>query len=162
MPELLIRLKKKTDGAAALSCTRADGTVTWQRQVGGHAEFFPLHGFNQYAVETVLGHGRGFFGLLAEGWDISDFSNEWPRGRIPADAEPSELIVGYLDAERHSGVQSNAAEFNAHATEFFARYGVACALGLNDGQLTEIRATMRALFERWQAVPPGGTLELKF
>jgi len=56
---MLIRIKKKTDGAAALSCVRPDGTVTWQRQDGLQGRFFPLHDLTHYAVETVLDF-RGF------------------------------------------------------------------------------------------------------
>src|SRR5205085_4529315 len=51
MPDLIIRIKKKTDGAAALSCTRADGSVTWQRQDGQLGRFFPLHDLTHFAVE---------------------------------------------------------------------------------------------------------------
>ena len=61
MPDLLIRIKKKTDGSAALSCTRADGTTTWQRQDGQLGAFFPLHDLTHYAVETVLGLPRAFY-----------------------------------------------------------------------------------------------------
>ena len=53
--ELVIHIKKKTDGSAALSCRRADGSVTWQRQNGQLGRFFPLHDLTHYAVETVLG-----------------------------------------------------------------------------------------------------------
>jgi len=67
MNELLIRIKKKGDGSAALSCLRADGSVTWQRQNGQQGRFFPLHDLTHYAVETVLGHTRGFYGLVAKG-----------------------------------------------------------------------------------------------
>lgn len=67
MPDLMIQIKKKTDGSAALSCRRADGSVTWQRQEGRQGCFFPLHDLTHYAVETVLGHPRGFYGLVAEG-----------------------------------------------------------------------------------------------
>ena len=65
MTELLIRIKKKNDGSAALSCVRADGSVTWQRQDGQQGRFFPLHDLTHYAVETVLGQPRGFFGACA-------------------------------------------------------------------------------------------------
>src|SRR2546430_9090725 len=58
MNDLLIRIKKKSDGSAALSCLRADGSVTWQRQNGQQGRFFPLHDLTHYAVETVLGHTR--------------------------------------------------------------------------------------------------------
>ena len=63
MPDLVIRIKKKTDGSAALSCTRADGSVTWQRQDGKLGLFFPLHDLTHYAVETTLGFSRAFYGL---------------------------------------------------------------------------------------------------
>src|SRR5688500_13526093 len=150
MPCLTIRIKKGRDGTAALSCTRADGTVTWQRQQGGQALFFPRHDLTHYAVETVLGHRRGLYGLVAEGWDFSDFVTPWPRGPIPADADPSELIVGFLDAERASGAEWTAADLTEQAAQFYAANGFAGAAPvLTDDQLTRIRARMRELFARW-------------
>ena len=35
MSELIVRIKKKTNGEAALTCQRADGSVTWQQSPGG-------------------------------------------------------------------------------------------------------------------------------
>ena len=110
MSDLLIRIKKKNDGSAALSCLRADGSVTWQRQNGLQGRFFPLHDLTHYAVETVLGHTRGFYGLVAEGWDLTDFGNPWRRGPLPPEALVSEFIVGFLDRERGAGVEWSAAE----------------------------------------------------
>src|SRR5436853_7103438 len=115
MSDLVIRIKKNTDGSAALTCTRADGTVTWQRQQGVQGRFFPRHDLTHYAVETVLGHRRGFYGLVAEGWNLTDFGYPWPRGRMPPDMDPSELIVGFLDGERASGTRWNAEDFNEKA-----------------------------------------------
>ena len=150
---MLIRIKKKTDGSAALSCIRDDGSVTWQQQEGVQGRFFPLHDLTHYAVETVLGHRRGFYGLVAEGWDLTDFGTPWPRGPIPKDAEPSEFIVGFLDAERAAGVQWPAVDCNAKAPG---------ALALTDAQLTAVRARRAELFALWQALPPGQALELRF
>ncbi|MDF2775439.1 MAG: hypothetical protein K0S86_4940, partial [Geminicoccaceae bacterium] len=70
---LRIRIKKNADGSAALTCIRADGSVTWQRQEGAQGRFFPRHDLTHFAVETTLGHRRGFYGLVAEGWNITDF-----------------------------------------------------------------------------------------
>jgi hypothetical protein len=160
---LTIRIKKKRDGTAALSCTRADGTVTWQRQEGAQASFFPRHDLTHYAVETVLAHRRGFYGLLAEGWEFSDFGTPWPRGPIPADADPSELIVGLLDAERACGAEWSAAEQREMAAKFLGDPAVARALALpDDEQLAQIRARRRELFAQWAALAPGETLELDF
>src|SRR5262245_60665350 len=100
MDGLVIRIKKKSDGSAALSCQRADGTVTWQRQEGAQGRFFPLHDLTHFAVETVLGLRQGFYGLVASGWNLTDFGRPYPRGPIPAEAATAEFIVGFLDQER--------------------------------------------------------------
>src|SRR5689334_5107407 len=97
MPDLVIRIKKKTDGSAALTCTRADGSVTWQRQDGQLGQFFPLHDLTHLAVEQTLGFARAFYGLLAEGWDMSDFGRPERRGMLPEEAFLAELIVGFFD-----------------------------------------------------------------
>lgn len=163
MPSLTIRLRKQRDGRVALSCTRADGTVTWHRQAGAQAGFFPRHDLTHYAVETVLGHRRGFYGLVAEGWDFGDFGTPWPRGPLPSDADPSELIVGFLDLERAGGVEWTAADFADKAAAYYADHGAAGRrLIVTDAQLKAIRARARELFARWEAVAPGAAMELTF
>ncbi len=153
MPELLVRIKKKSDGDAVLSCVRADGSVTWQRQKGHLGRFFPLHDLTHYAVETVLRHRRGFYGLVADGWDLNDFGAPWPNGPLPADLDPSEAIVGLLDAERAQGVRLDTAELAAMQ----ARGPTA-----TDEELDAVRARRDELFALWRALPPGETLELPF
>ncbi len=163
MLALTIRLKKQREGSAALTCTRPDGTVTWQRQEGGRAVFFALHDLTHYAVETILGHRRGFFGLVAAGWDFSDFGAPWPRGPIPADADPAELIVGFLDAERASGAEWIAAELHEQAAQFYAGLGLSTGAPVLTGEeLLRIRALRRDLFAGWDALPPGEAPELPF
>ncbi len=162
MPDLVIRIKKKTDGSAALSCVRQDGSVTWQRQEGRQGQFFPIHDMTHYAVETVLGHRKGFYGLVSEGWDLTDFGAPWPRGRIPEDADPSELIVGFLDAERASGERWSASDFNDRLANYYSEHGLSGGCTLTDDQLARIRERMRELFHAWIAVPPGESLELVF
>ena len=159
MPELLVRIKKKKDGNAALSCVRADGSVTWQRQEGNHARFFPLHDLTHYAVETVLGHRRGFFGMVADGWDFTDFGAPWPKGPMPADMDPSEAIVGLLDVERYQGVRMTISELLDVSDGHAVRGAVA---GLSDADLDRVRARRAELFALWAALPDGETLELPF
>jgi hypothetical protein len=162
MPELMIRIKKRADGSAALSCVRADGSTTWQRQEGAHGRFFPLHDLTHYAVETVLGHRRGFFGLIAEGWDISDFGSPWPRGRIPADAEPTEAIVGLLDFERYQGTRSAVSDLDERLG-MSGGHPVTDVLSLvSEAQLDAVRARRDELFALWEALPEGESLELPF
>jgi len=162
MPDLLIRIKKKTDGGAALSCLRADGSVTWQRQEGRQARFFPIHDITHYAVETVLGHRRGFYGLVAEGWNLTDFGAPWPKGHLPADMDPAELIVGFLDTERAGGVQWSAVDFNEKAALYFAQHGISAACSITEDELSRIRTRLREIVDRWRALPAGETLELPF
>lgn len=158
MTELVIRIRKNADGSAVLSCQRPDGSITWQRQTGVQGRFFPIHDLTHYAVETVLGHRRGFYGLVAEGWNVTDFGAPWPRGRIPADADPSELIVGFLDAERASGAEWPASDLN----DTLRIHNAAAGWQVSQGHLDDIRAMRRDLMRRWDVLPAGETLELGF
>jgi hypothetical protein len=165
MPEaqrIIIRIKKDKDGRTSLSCTRADGTTTWQRQEGGQARFFPRHDLTHYAVETVLGHGRGFYGLVATGWDLSDFGTPWPRGRLPKDANLSEIIVGFFDRERASGERLPASELNDQLADFAVENGLPMPEAISEEDLANIRRRRAELFSRWDAVAPGEALELPF
>jgi hypothetical protein len=159
---LHIRLKKCADGRSAQSCTRVDGSVTWQTLQEGMAAFFTRHDLTHIAVESVLRHRLGFYGLLASGWDFGDFSSEWPRGRIPANADPSELFVGLLDAEHASGKPWSAAEFNQHVAVFFAQLGVPTSPTVTDAQLAAIRTRLADLLAQWHALPTGEAIEIAF
>lgn len=163
MPDLLIRMKKKTDGAAALSCIRADGSTTWQRQDGQLGRFFPLHDLTHYAVESVLGLPRAFYGLLAEGWDITDFEKPGTSERIPDDARFAELVVGYFDVERATGFRPTSDEYNQKAEAYYRDNSLTpTSLRVSDEQLDRIRQLRSELFARWNALPPGDVLELTF
>ena len=162
MPALTIRIKKNRDGTAALSCTRADGSVTWQKQNGQQARFFPRHDLTHYAVETVLGHRKGFYGLVADGWNLTDFGAPWPRGPMPADMDPSELIVGFLDTERASGTRWSAEDLNDKIKLYNETQHTSYDLQLTDEVLGQIRKRRSELFTMWDEVPPGETLELAF
>jgi hypothetical protein len=159
---ITIRIKKNADGHTSLSCTRSDGTKTWQRQEGSQAGFFPRHDLTHYAVETVLGHRSGFYGLVAAGWDLSDFGNPWPRGRLPLDANISEMIVGFLDLERASGQMGRADDLNALLLEFSRNHSLQAPVPLSDDDLDRVRQARGELFSRWEAIPPGNALELAF
>src|SRR5258706_3726725 len=148
-PALLLRFKKIAGGATALSCTRADGTVTWQRTGAAQAAFFARHDLTHYAVETVLGHKLGFYGLLASGWELTDFGEPWPRGPIPADADPSELIVGFFDAERVGDSAWSAQQFNGYVARFCGGVVSDKLPTLTDKQLSAIRLKVEELFEQW-------------
>lgn len=159
---LTIRIKKNPDGRTSLSCIRADGTTTWQRQEGAQAAFFPRHDLTHYAVETVLGHVKGFYGLVAAGWDLSDFGTPWPRGRPPLDANISEMIVGFLDVERGSGEIRSIEDLNTALAQFCVEHSRPAPEPLSDDDLDRVRRKRGELFALWEAVEPGNALELAF
>src|SRR2546421_8383297 len=159
---IVIRIKKNPDGRTSLSCTRADGTTTWQRQQGAQATFFPRHDLTHYAVETVLGHRKGFYGLVASGWDLSDFGQPWPRGKLPLDANLTEMIVGFFDLERGTGEIGMAEELNRTIAEFCRETSLPSPPLLSDDDLDRVRKKRGELFARWDAVTPGDALELPF
>ena len=163
MPELIVRIKKKTNGEAALSCLRADGSVTWQRQDGQLGRFFPLHDLTHYAVETVLGFDCGFFGLVASGWSISDFGGEGAKHRIPAEARLVEIVVGNFDLERMSRERASVAEFNERVQAQVEDQKLPLtSFHATDEQLDAVRHRRAELFALWHALPAGEALELPF
>ena len=166
--DLQIRLKRHPDGSASLTCTRRDGSVTWQRQHGPTALVMPAHDLTHFAVESTLGVRRGFYGLLADGWEITDFAKPWPRGPIPDEALVVELIVGFLDAERRQGETMTADAFQIQAEQYVAsRLAVGKTMPdglrpLTDDELARVRARRDDLLARWADVPVGGDLALDF
>src|SRR2546423_1597817 len=105
--ELHIQFTKRVDGLVILRCTRSDGSVTWQRH-DKHAGFFSFHDLDHFAVETTLDL-YGFYGLIADGWDIEDTTGKGRRGKLPPGAGLAEYVVGLLETERSGGAKALAA-----------------------------------------------------
>ena len=150
-----VQITKRADGAGVLRCVRADGSVTWQKQTDRHAAFFALHDLTHFAVETTLGLHRGFFGLIAEGWDIEDTTGKGARGPLPPEAGEAEQLVGLFFAERASGVIWTVDEFNEFATMNGVRQ-------LSFDEIVRVKKKRSELIQQWSAVAPGATLELQY
>ncbi|HJQ20640.1 MAG TPA: hypothetical protein VJ867_09850 [Gemmatimonadaceae bacterium] len=159
---LSIFLTKRTDGGAVLKCVRDDGTETWQKQEGRVAAFFPLHDLTHFSVESELGLANAFFGLIEQGWSITDTEGKGPRGPIPTEAQFAEWLVGTLDAERASAERWTAEEFNDVGERHFGKAGGSLPRRLTDDDVRRVRKRRAELFEQWAAVPSGGSLELRF
>jgi hypothetical protein len=159
---LVLQFTKRTDGCALLRCVRDDGSVTWQKQEGNHAIFFPLHDLTHYAIETELGFRRSFYGLIAEGWDIDDTTGKSARGPLPNEALEVEYFVSALAAERAGGAAITAEEFNQMAATFARTRGIPLPRRLTDEELTKVRSRFEELAAKWSSLAPGKTLELLF
>ncbi len=145
-----IEIAKRTDGTGVLRCTRDNRSITWQKQAR-HGAHFALHDLTHFAVETSLGYRRGFFGLIAEGWDIEETSGKSPRGPLPDEALEVERIVGAFDSERASSALWTAEEFNQFGPH-----------ALSDTEIAKVRETRAELFKKWSEVLPGRALNLEF
>lgn len=159
---LVLQFTKRSDGSALLHCVRADGSVTWQRQDGDHAAFFPLHDLTHYAVETGLGFSRAFYGLIAEGWEIAETTGKSARGPLPNEALEVEYFVSAFAAERAGGAATNAEEFNQLAATYADARGMPRPRSLRDEELAKVRSRFAELAAKWRGLPPGETLELAF
>lgn len=164
--QLLIRFKRAPDGSAALSCVRADGSTTWQRQLGATGVVMPAHDLTHYAVESVLRYRHAFYGLVADGWDIDDFAAPYPRGPIPEEAREAELVVGVFDTERMMGGNWSPAELREQGRSYIPRsrpgHEPVRFPDLSDADIERIHAVRADVFTRWAALAPGETLELLF
>ena len=159
---LLVQIAKKKDGRGVLRCVRADGSVTWQTQPARHAPFFALHDLTHLAVESSLGFSHGFFGLIAQGWEIDQTEGKSARGPLPSEALEVENIVGSFDSERASGALLSADELNSFAAIHAESAGRPAPRKLTEDEILRVRNKRGELFSRWAAIEPGGALEVKF
>ena len=144
---------------------RSDGSVTWQRQKGSLALVFPQHDLTHYAVETTLGYRGAFYGLVADGWEISDFAKPWPRGPIPVEAREVEMLVGLFDGMRRDRAARDSAELNRQMQRLVDDSKFADAITprvLTDADVAAVRQLRDSLLMQWAAVEPGDSLELEF
>ncbi|MSR21428.1 MAG: hypothetical protein EXR91_10730 [Gemmatimonadetes bacterium] len=109
----------------------------------------------------MLRHRPGFYGLVADGWDFTDFGSPWPKGPLPRDMDPSEAIVGLLDAERAQGVRLSVSDLLALRGRG-PMVAAAIPTTLTETDLDAVRARRAEVFALWEALPAGETLELPF
>lgn len=155
---MVIELKKGADGPSTLACIRGDGTRTW----GKVHRFFPEHDLTHCAVESVLELEDAFFGLVASGWNLDDFTTREAAARLPVEAHWAESIVGLLDLERGTGKDWTAAEFNGALADSLRDQKVAPFRMIEEGELARTRALRNELTRQWKELAPGGTLEVPF
>ena len=161
-PELRVRFTKQTDGTVVLHCRRRDGSETHRKHVR-HASFFVHHDLAHFAVETELGLRRGFYGLLADGWDIPDTEGRGLRGKLPPEAVVVEHVVSLFDRERSGGNEPlDAGSFHEQLGQMVASSGLSAPPRFGDAQLAAVRARADALHRSWSELPAGETLELPF
>jgi hypothetical protein len=152
-PCLLIRIKKGKDGPDCLTCLRPDGSSTWQRV----SDFFPLHDLSHLAVETALELADGFYGMVAQGWNLEDFAA--PKGErtaFPIVTVPFEDVVMLFQREYREGRFYSVEEMNALFSALPTPWEI------TSEQAERIRTLLRELAEQWERVQVGESLKAPF
>jgi hypothetical protein len=161
MSRLHIRFKK--GATPILECIRQDGTRTWQKSQLGMVP----HDLAHYVVESQLGFTKGFYGLLADGWDIEDF--EKPRSERPQQLLPKNLSVEAIYTEHLVNMllvslqSQGALEF--HFTTFqqiVKDHQLAASKSLTFNQFKDLHQKLKELLNAYKIVVPPDHLELKF
>ena len=148
---------KKGTTKNTITCTRSDGTSTWQEAEPFHI----LHDLTHYAVETTLGTQQGFYGLLQQGLDITDFEKKQkitPQ-TLPREAIRTEILVTLFLTEIND--HQPLADFNQTFAETIRPYGIDI-IPLDQNLLTTIRMMRDNLIKKWKNLSSGSTLALRY
>src|SRR5688572_15979496 len=162
MPTLTFRIKKRPDASSVLVLVREDGSST-SGSIGPPNGYGPVHDLAHYVVERALGLSEGFLGLVASGWDISDFEQKGAAKRLPVEAILAEVAAGEMSRQALMWQWSSAEDY-AWAVETTIRRSQpdytlpAIAHDAFEG----MRAELLQLRQRWNELSPGETLELSF
>jgi hypothetical protein len=146
------------DKKDVLSVTRADGSTSWQHQHPG----IPVHDLTHYAVETVLGVKNGFYGLLAQGWDITSLVDKDVRSVLPEEGIWTEFVVGLVQTERLSPEPLGSEEFNQLLNQSKQEFGITHKRMVTDDELQRIRRKFDELYSKWKGIGPGERLVFEF
>ena len=143
-----------------LTCVRDDGSITWTHLHSG----FVRHDFSHYVVETTLGLENAFFGLVAKGYDIPDFSE--PKStrpfEIPKEAIDIEPVVALLQADLLEYLHSTEGFRNTDRDGVFQSHSASLPINITDKQLEVMQQKLRRLLRRWQDLQPGQSMALQF
>ena len=145
-----IRIKKKGDGSAT------SGRL-------GPGGFGAIHDLAHYVVESGLSLRHGFFGLLEQGWAVSDFTAKGAAARLPDESIVTECVVGLLTNAVLAGSRPDPADFAAmvHAAVAGVRPG-APTPSLAPAMIAAWWRRLDGLVRQWRRLPSGGALELEF
>lgn len=152
-----IKFTKKPDGEHVISCTRKDGSISWQQS----SNFFITHDLCHYAAETVMNWKHGFYGIVAAGTDITAFDvpKEQRSFQLTEEVILAEELVNLLVIEYSQGKMENLLQVLA----------AICDKDENDisavittEKLEAIRTLFSSLIRQWHALEDYKTITLLF
>lgn len=152
-----IKITKNTVADHILSCEREDGSVTWSHI----SNFFILHDLCHYAVENTLSLKNAFFGMLAQGTDITEFelSKEERKVELTPESLFAEHLVNLLVIDHTQGRMDNLLDIFKETYNDAASNLIPV---INESRLEEIRKNYAILLQKWKAIPEQETFNLIF
>ena len=158
--KLRLVFKKHLDKPNTLTIFREDGTSTW----AGIHPGLETHDLAHFAVEQTLKMKEAFFGLISEGFEITDFElpNDQKPGRLmklPFEALQSEHLVNLIQTEKQQ--KDKRIDLIIYLESIFETNGLPFIPELSK-LLPQIRVLYHKLSEDWLSTKPKETLELMF
>ena len=147
----------KTSSDHVLSCERKDGSITWRHIT----PFFISHDLCHIAVETTIPLRNAFFGMIANGIDISEFDRPKDQRTIQLNDEAllAEHLVNLLTIEYSQGKIENFVEI---LSSIYKENGGASLNNIiTEKKLEQIRNKFNELMVQWQSVPANGSMTLE-
>lgn len=151
-------ITKNTDKPHIILYKRNDGSKTWMNADG----FFVLHDLSHYALEKTLGYSSAFMGMLNGGISIQDFEDREKRKTIIVSKEAAyaENMANLFLVEN---TQGNFEDFNQISQQAFNTSWKNFPLPhLSEGEINEVRASLKQLIKQWKELPAGETMILTF
>jgi hypothetical protein len=157
MPSLQVNLKKISVEQSSFHARRPDGSEVWSRV----HPFYPGHDLTHFAVESALGLRRGFFGLIAEGWELTDFVRKHAAAKLPVEAFWAECAVGVTEL-LGSPAPPTLAEWQDALDQSVAGQKLPPFRRVNEAEYARLNFLRAALRQQWSVLPMGETLTLDF
>lgn len=151
---MVIKFIKRKEGDHTISCERSDRTVTWMRST----EFFVVHDLCHFAVETFMKFKHAFYGMLAAGTNITDFSlpKEKRTFELTEEAFLAEHLVNLLFIEHRQG------KLDDLILEFNSTYPGKMNDKINEANVGQMRKEFQNLTRQWNELAEGGSISLEF
>jgi hypothetical protein len=155
---MTVRFHKNTAGKHTVRFIRNDGSSCHSQC----DEFFVLHDLAHHAIETTLGFGTAFLGMIGAGFVPSDFEDAAKRRemQLTDEAWHAEALANLFLMEYRQGWQENIRDIYAQVLAS-TNPGVD-KLELTDGQISDIRSRFRYSVRCWEELPSGAGLDVGF
>jgi len=161
--KLQIKIKKEHNKPSTLSCTREDGSITYSKlQVG-----FEIHDIAHYIVEQQLQLKNSFYGLLSQGYQISDFmlpKEKRPEALQPKNLPPEVLITEHLvNLLTIDFMQSdNEIDILKALAGILKDNGLILSKKVGEEKIILIQKELAVLMSQWNKLTRNETLEMAF